>query len=158
MTESTSRPVLARRRALPPAFLLGGIVLMALLDRVIPVAQWAPWPWNLLGLLPTGLGGLLIWRSSAVLASQGTPFEPFQIADSLVTHGPFRWTRNPMYVGAALILTGIAVAFGSVTPLAVVPAYVSGMHVLVVLPEEEMLRQRFGDAYVRYQGKVRRWL
>jgi protein-S-isoprenylcysteine O-methyltransferase Ste14 len=131
---------------------------MALLDRLVPVVQWMPWPWNLAGVLPMGVGGLVIWRSMVVLSSHGTSAEPFQVATSLVTTGPFRLSRNPMYVGATLVLVGIAVALGTATPFLVLPLYLSAMQLRVIRPEEDMIRARFGEAYARYQATVRRWL
>ena len=151
-------PAMASPRLSPAVFLMGSIVLMALLDKTVPVVQWMPWPWNLTGLLPVGLGGLLIWWSVSVLSRHATTPEPFQAATALVTSGPFRMSRNPMYVGATLVLLGIALVLGTATPFLVLPLYLYAMHRRVVRPEEDVMRALFGEAYARYQTRVRRWL
>jgi protein-S-isoprenylcysteine O-methyltransferase Ste14 len=85
------------------------------------------------------------------------PLRP-QAASTLVDVGVYRWTRNPMYVGLALILCGWAVFLGSWWALPgplVFAAYIGRFQ---IAPEERALAARFGDAYRAYQARVRRWL
>jgi protein-S-isoprenylcysteine O-methyltransferase Ste14 len=141
----------------PGVFLLACIFGMALLDRFVPVMTWTSWPWNLLGLIPLSGGGLLIhWALQTFLWKDTSP-EPFRTARVLVDHGPYRLSRNPMYLGAALILLGFAIVFGSITALLVVPVYVVSMHFRVIRPEEVALAAQFGGAYSDYVARVRRW-
>ena len=142
----------------PAAYLVTAIVTMGLLDLTVPLATWIGWPWNLAGFVPVVLGGLVIWLSMSTLSRHNTSAEPFQAPTSLVTVGTFRMSRNPMYLGATLMLLGIAVALGTVTPLLVPPLYVSVMELRIIRPEEAVLRERFGEEYGRYRAGVRRWL
>jgi len=142
----------------PAAYLVAAILTMALLDRAVPLVTWIGWPWNLAGLVAVALGGLVIWLSMSTLSRHNTSAEPFQVPTSLVTVGTFRWSRNPMYLGATLMLVGIAVALGTVTPLLVLPLYMSVMELRIVRPEEKVMLERFGEEYGRYRAGVRRSL
>jgi len=87
-----------------------------------------------------------------------TPVRPTDRAARLVTKGPFRYTRNPMYVGIVLMLLGLALAVGS-WPMLVAPAAFLALISLVFIPhEEQALREIFGDEYAAYTARVRRWL
>jgi len=76
----------------------------------------------------------------------------------LVTTGPFRLTRNPMYAGHVVVLVGVALRAGSWWPLLVAPLCMQATTRLVILPEEEYLTRRIGEDYRRYQARVRRWI
>jgi protein-S-isoprenylcysteine O-methyltransferase Ste14 len=85
------------------------------------------------------------------------PMRP-EAASSLVSHGVYRITRNPMYVGLTLILCGWAAYLGSWWALAGPVAFVAYIGRFQIAPEERMLAARFGDAYRAYRARVRRWL
>ena len=88
----------------------------------------------------------------------GTPVDPYRPDEALVTRGPFRFSRNPNYVGLGLVQAGLALVFDSPWVLVMAaPAYVV-MHYGVVVREEAYLERRFGDDYRAYQATVRRWL
>ncbi|MGD8385312.1 MAG: isoprenylcysteine carboxylmethyltransferase family protein, partial [Lysobacterales bacterium] len=83
---------------------------------------------------------------------------PFSPATTLVTGGLYRYTRNPMYLGMTLMLLGMALLLGSVTALAPVAGFARVIHKRFVLPEEAFLEKAFGQAYLDYKLRVRRWL
>ena len=85
------------------------------------------------------------------------PLKPDE-ASSLVTTGVFRRTRNPMYVGLFLILTGWMVWLESLGNLLMLAVFVLVLTELQIKPEERALRQLFGEEYVRYCSQVRRWI
>lgn len=72
--------------------------------------------------------------------------------------GPFRFTRNPLYLSLACVLLAAALWWNSLWLLAAVPAWILAMNLLVVRPEEAYLAARFGAAYEAYRARVRRWL
>ena len=80
------------------------------------------------------------------------------VSVELVTSGAFRITRNPMYVGILLMLSGIAGLFGTVGPWLVAPVLGMLFDVIFVRREEEKMEMIFGDAYRRYKTQVRRWM
>jgi protein-S-isoprenylcysteine O-methyltransferase Ste14 len=83
---------------------------------------------------------------------------PWEEASRLVTEGPFRLSRNPIYLGDALAYVGVSVLIGSWWPLLVLPAVLLAMLRLVITREEEYLATRFGAAYAAYRSRVRRWV
>ena len=94
---------------------------------------------------------------SFVFRGRGTP-APFDPPRLLVVDGPYRYVRNPMYLGAILSLLGAALYYGSPWLLAYVAAFVLWAHLFVVGYEEPRLRRTFGDDYAAYAGRVQRWL
>ena len=131
---------------------------MAVLDSVVPVVVLLSWPWNMVGMLPFGVGGMLSGVSILYLRRRNTSFEPFDTPTALVCDGPFRISRNPMYLGAALSLSGLAFAFGSLTPWIVLAGYVFGITRYIIRSEEEVMVKHFGVQYDQYRSTVRMWL
>ena len=72
--------------------------------------------------------------------------------------GPYKFTRNPMYLGMAGILLGAAVYMGSITPFVVIPAFMALITERFIVPEEAKLEAAFGGQYLEYKKRVRRWL
>ena len=87
-----------------------------------------------------------------------TPIKPFGEPSALVLEGPFRYSRNPMYLAMVVILVGIAVSIGTVTPLVVIPVFAWLITRRFIVKEEEAMERRFGAEYLDYKRKVRRWL
>ena len=112
------------------------------------------------------VAGMVVGASGAVLAlwciltfiviGRGTP-APFDPPRRLVVVGPYRLVRNPMYIGAGLALAGSALFYESWALLAYCAAFALVMYLFVVLYEEPALRATFGEPYVRYCERVRRW-
>ena len=100
------------------------------------------------------LAGLVSFRKARTTVNPLTPHR----SAAVVTTGVYRFTRNPMYLGLALILLGLAVYLGSVWALAgplVFAAYITRFQ---ITPEERILTNRFGAAYTAYRARVRRWI
>ena len=94
---------------LPPVwFLLGGLGMLAL-HRGLPAALVMPQPWNWLGLVPVAVGLALALSAARLFRRAGTPVAPWETPSALVAAGPYRFSRNPMYLGLALCLSGFAV-------------------------------------------------
>jgi acid phosphatase (class A) len=91
------------------------------------------------------------------LVGKGTP-APFDPPREFVAVGPYRWVRNPMYLGAVLVICGAGLWLRSLGALAVAAFFILLAHVFVVFYEEPSLEHRFGESYVRYKRSVRRWL
>ncbi|MEE9302341.1 MAG: isoprenylcysteine carboxylmethyltransferase family protein, partial [Thiotrichaceae bacterium] len=79
-------------------------------------------------------------------------------ASHLVTSGMYRYTRNPMYVGLAILLTGWAIYLGSASPFLLIPLFVFVLTIQQIKPEEVILEEKFGQEYINYKNSVRRWL
>jgi len=116
-------------------------------------------PWRFLGAGPVGVGTLIFFWSvwDFVRRGRGTP-APYDPPKVVVTVGPYRWVRNPMYFGSLLVLTGEALLLQSEVVLAYAAALGLVMHAFVVLYEEPTLRRKFGPPYETYCAAVPRWI
>ena len=129
------------------------------MDSWLPLYGFLAPPWNWTLAVPAWLASLaLTGRGARGLASHGTTIYPNGQASALVTDGPYRYSRNPMYLGMALLILGFALALGSVGALLGVPVFVLAVQWLFIVPEEQRLDGLFGDDYRSYRRRVRRWL
>ncbi len=104
-----------------------------------------------LGALLAGWGWSLFYRT-------GTTRVPGQSSTTLVTWGPYRLTRNPMYVGLAIAYLGEAGLLVQVWPVVLLPLTIAYLNAVVIPVEEARLREVFGAAFDRYRSSVRRWI
>lgn len=123
-----------------------------------PVATLEPPAIRFLALIPAALGIGLAVSALALFSTAGTQVRPFAVASALVTAGPYRFSRNPIYLGMALLLVAAALVARCATPWLVVPVFVWWIQTQVIAVEEDMLEARFGDDYRAYRRRVRRWL
>jgi protein-S-isoprenylcysteine O-methyltransferase Ste14 len=114
---------------------------------------------SLLGLLPAVLGAVLYFRCAYdfALSGRGTP-APIDPPVELVVTGPYRYCRNPMYIGVLAILVGETILYRSLPLLYFLLAFAAGIHIVIISYEERALRQEFGEAYARYCETVPRWI
>jgi protein-S-isoprenylcysteine O-methyltransferase Ste14 len=149
---------MGRKKTLPPIYFLVAIVLAVALHLLLPLQQLLVFPWRLAGLFPLGLGIALNLMADQAFKEHNTTVKPFEQSSTLVTTGVFAVSRNPMYLGMALVLLGIAMLLGSFPPFAVVVALPVLLDRLFISPEEKMLQHTFGDQFREYRDRVRRWL
>lgn len=127
------------------------------LDARLPfsVPAWA----RLLGWTLALAGALLaLWCISTFAArGRGTP-APFDPPREFVAAGPYRYVRNPMYIGGFGVLLGAGLIVRSPSIVGLAFLFLLLTHLLVLLYEEPALTGRFGDPYVHYKSSVRRWL
>jgi protein-S-isoprenylcysteine O-methyltransferase Ste14 len=117
--------------------------------------EWARLPGLVIAL---GGAAVALWCVGAfALVGKGTP-APFDAPREFVAVGPYRYVRNPMYLGAAAVIAGAALVLRSPSALAVAPFFLTLAHVFVSLYEERTLEGRFGESYRRYKASVNRWL
>jgi protein-S-isoprenylcysteine O-methyltransferase Ste14 len=146
------------KRLYPPTYFLLALVSITVLHFVLPILKVIPFPWNLAGILPLAAGIVLNLLADRSFKKQGTTVKPFEESTALITSGVFRMTRHPMYVGMTLILAGLAIILGTLTPWVVVVLFALAMDMLFIRAEEPMMERTFGDAYRRYKAQVRRWI
>lgn len=114
-------------------------------------------------MTPTGfvvfvLGGALAAWGWLIFWSRRTTRVPGKNSSTLVTWGPYQFTRNPMYVGLTIAYLGEAFIQHQVIPAILLPLAIAYLNEFVIPLEEDRLRAVFGDDYERYAGTVRRWL
>jgi len=146
------------RWVLPPVWLLLALAVSFVLDRWFPVMRLVPAPWNYLGLIPLGFGALMSLTAALSFRRAGTSVVPFTPSTALVTEGWFRLTRNPMYLGLALILGGVALIDGTLGAFLPLPVLIAILHLRFIKVEEPFLEGIFGNDYRAYKARVRRWV
>jgi protein-S-isoprenylcysteine O-methyltransferase Ste14 len=149
-----------KRRAwdIPPLYFVVATALMIALHFVTPALRIVPWPWSLAGLVVMVAGVALAIMAERRFKRAGTAVRPFEPSTALVDSGPFRFTRNPMYLGMLLFLAGLFVLLGTLSPLLVIPPFVWLLHARFVVHEEAHMERHFGEHYLDYKRRVRRWL
>ncbi|MFA6568109.1 MAG: isoprenylcysteine carboxylmethyltransferase family protein [Victivallales bacterium] len=145
-------------KASPPVYVLAALVAMLAAHMLVPIVRIIAFPWRLLGGVPLLFGAALVFYSLRLFRLHKTTPEPFGVSGALVTSGPFRVTRNPMYAGILLMFSGIACLLGTVGPWLVVLLLGMVFDIVFVRREEERMEMIFGDAYRRYKTRVRRWI
>jgi len=146
------------QRMIPPLWLLIALIASAVLQRFFPIAQLLRSPLTWLGAVPLAAGVVLTSAGFGAFRRAGTPVVPFTRSTALVTSGVYRLTRNPMYLGIALILAGSAWMRGSIGAFVPLPPFVWILHSGFIRAEERLLEEIFGGEYLRYKTEVRRWL
>lgn len=143
----------------PPALFLGPLAVALLVDRRLLAL---PMPSSLAttaaGVALAAGGVAFSLSGAATVVRHRTTLAPHHPVSCLVTTGPFRVSRNPMYTGHAVLLAGAALWAGSWWPLLVAPLCMLATYRLVIAAEEAYLTDRFGPEYERYAARVRRWL
>ncbi len=145
-------------KIMPPTWVLIAMFTMLALHFLMPLAWIIPPFWNLTGLILIASGLILNLSADKAFHQVHTTVKPFEESSSLVTNGVFRISRNPMYLGFALILTGIAILLRTLSPYLVVFASVAFIDKTFVRVEEQMLAEKFGASWKQYQLTTRRWL
>ncbi len=142
----------------PPLIFAGALGAGLLVNRLRPTPFLAQTLSKILGW-PLVLGGLLLglWGFREMRRA-GTNVAPYHPTTAIVEVGPYRFTRNPLYVGMALMYSGVA-ARANALPAALLLSVV--LHLVdrgVIRREERYLEGKFGEEYLRYKGRVRRWI
>ncbi len=141
----------------PPPVMVAGLLAIAWgLGRVVPVPIGPPLPG--LGALVLFLAVALIGWALLVLVRAGNDPRPDRPDAALVERGPFRFSRNPIYLGFILGMVGLALRWGDLWGWIAALASHGVLDRLVVAKEEAYLAARFGAAYDAYRARVRRWV
>jgi len=157
-----ARDAHARPSALPwPPVLLVTVIAAAWL-----LGSWWPLPWpghddlaaRAVGVTIGGLGVLLMGWAAWTMRAAKTTILPHKGAERLVTTGPFRRFRNPIYIADTMILLGLAELTKNIWFGGAAIGFVALVTWLAILPEERHLTARFGQAYLDYKARSRRWL
>ena len=132
----------------PPRITLTMIVAMLALDYFLPGKALLVPPWTWAGVLPLLLGLTMVVGGKLLFDKRETTIRPFEESSMLVTGGMFALSRNPIYVGFLVLLTGVGVLLGSLTPFIAVPAMWLILDRRFIPVEEAMLEQTFGEEYL----------
>jgi protein-S-isoprenylcysteine O-methyltransferase Ste14 len=142
----------------PPFVYLAAILVGVGLDLLWPL-RWLPaeiGAW--IGVPLVILSLVLFFASTRRFKAAGTPVPGNKPTTSIVQSGPYRFSRNPIYLAFSILVLGIACWCNSVWLLGMLAVAVSLMSFVVIPREERYLQRRFGVEYLEYKAKVRRWL
>lgn len=148
----------ARSLHLPPTYHLMAIIVMIALNSIFPLKEIILAPYNYLGFTFVLIGTGMSLGGAFMFGKAKTPIIPFKKSTRLLTTGLYRYTRNPMYLGMILVLIGVFILLGSITPFLVIPPFVWLMQRKFVAVEERHLEETFGEQYRAYKQTVRRWI
>lgn len=146
------------RQLISPVLVGICLALMLLLHWLYPIGLLIHFPFNLSGLLFSGLGLIFSFAAHQQFKKIGTTLYPFSRPERLVTDGLFRYSRNPMYLGLTVFLAGIWLFLGSLSPGVFVTAFLLIADRWYITYEERQLLAVFGATYAVYQAKTPRWI
>ena len=142
----------------PPLVYAGGLLAGWLIGRLWPASAFDARGWWL-AAIPIGAAGLaLIVAALGLFRRAGTDPLPMRPTTTLVFAGPYRFTRNPMYLGMALVYVAAAILLDLPWAFLLLPLVLLVIRTQVIAKEERYLESKFGDAYRAYRARVRRWL
>jgi protein-S-isoprenylcysteine O-methyltransferase Ste14 len=140
-----------------PPLLAGVLVLVTLaLHFMLPEERNVGWE-QVIGLLLVAVGAGVSSFAAAIFQARETTRKPWGEPTKFVEQPPFTWTRNPMYLGLAATLIGLAIFFGSIAMLVAPAVFFAVIDRIVIPREEETMERLFGQQYVEYKDRVRRW-
>lgn len=144
----------------PPVISIAAPLLAVLLEFTAPIHIMPPagTPWSLaIGIVILLIAGTLAVSAVRAFKAAETNIRPHQPALNIVKTGPYRFTRNPMYLGMVLFKTGIAFTFSLDWAILLAPLVWIALHFGVVLREEAYLTAKFGQTYTDFIQQTRRW-
>lgn len=141
----------------PPIIFAGALGAAFLLDLLIPM-KVPMISLEIPGYVLLGVGVLMVLWAFMAMRRAGTTANPNKKTLALVTGGPFRFSRNPVYLGMTMLYFGLALALNSLWPVVLYPLLLIVMLFGVIFREERYLLLRFGTKYLKYKVAVRRWL
>lgn len=146
------------QKILPVVYLFMSLLCMGLLHLYLPIISLINTNIRLAGIIVSIAGLTLCLLCVVMFKYSNTPIIPFRKSTTLITHGVYQITRNPVYLGMLVMLLGVAVFLGTLTPFLVVAVFYFIIQEGYIKYEEQFLEKIFGDEYLEYKSDVRRWL
>ena len=143
--------------AFPPLLVTGTLLLGLVAHWLWPRHAFPTTAARVAGIAFVVAGAALIAWGARTMRQGGTNIDPRQPALALVSGGPFRWSRNPLYLALIIIYIGIALLFDALWPFVLLVPLVAVLEWGVIRREERYLTQKFGAPYEAYRATVRRW-
>ena len=141
----------------PPFLTLFGLICQTFLDAYLPIIQALVFPlWT--GSVVVVLGLSIVVYTITLFKRQQTDVMPDGNPSILITHGIYKITRNPIYLGMTLILLGSAFLFGTLSTFFIPPLFMATVDLIWIRFEERNLESIFGNRYTTYKESVRKWI
>ena len=140
-----------------PVFIFSCIGIIVLFFFLFPDYHVVPFPYNFGGLIISFIGFTIMGKARDMFKQHETSLG-YEEPSKLVMEGPFKKSRNPMYLGMVLLLLGLAICFRNLFSLIIPLLFFLYLHLLVIPKEEKLMKNTFGKEYLVYKQKVRRWI
>lgn len=147
-----------QRKIIPPVYFFVCLIVMFLLHYFFPIAEVIPRPYNYSGIVFIIVGIIFGATPPRLFIKAKTTLHPFEEPEQLVTEGVYRYSRNPMYLALTLVLTGTFLLISSLSSFFIIPLFVWIITNRFIINEEKKLERKFGENYLKYKQKVRRWI
>jgi protein-S-isoprenylcysteine O-methyltransferase Ste14 len=145
-------------KIIPPVYFCASLIFSIILHFTLPLVRLVEPPYSYAGILLMALGFALTSWARRLFEIKNMPVRPGEALTTLETSGPFRFSRNPMYLGLVMVLLGGAIGLGSLTAFVGPAAFWAVIRFLFIPFEERKLEETFGQKYLDYKKTVRRWL
>ncbi len=145
-------------RILPPTYFLFYLAAAIILHVLVPIVYIISAPFTYLGIAVMLFGLVITFWADNIFKRVKTTVQPFEKSTVLVTEGPFRLSRHPMYLGFVSVLLGLAILLGSVVSFLSPIAMFVTLQMRFMPYEEKDMEAVFGAEYAAYKNRVRRWL
>ncbi len=143
----------------PPPLLFFGCLAAGFLLEFLSPSRPVGWPgYQAIAGGLVAVSGFLALGAFRALRKSWTPFDPWRPTVMIIREGPFRYSRNPLYLALLLLLIAAALLAGSLWLILAVPVLLFLLDAFAIRPEEEYLERKFGDVYRDYKASVRRWI
>jgi protein-S-isoprenylcysteine O-methyltransferase Ste14 len=142
----------------PPILWLIHLFAAVLLNWLFPLSFTFPKVLVWIGYVLVLLGIGLPFSAASRIMRAHTTLDPHGSVTEVVTSGPYRFSRNPIYLGFVFLLIGFPLIFSSYWGMILSPVLILSLHQLVIQHEEAYLEKKFRDKYASYKSRVRRWL
>lgn len=147
-----------KSRFLPPTYFWLLILVSLLLHFILPIKKIITSPYRYFGIIFVVLGIILNLWVDSMFKKKKTTVKPYENPTELLTSGPFRISRHPVYLGMAAVLLGETILLGSLITLISPILFIIISELLFIPFEEENLEKLFGKKYSEYKKKKRRWI
>ena len=144
-------------KILPPHVAIGSLAIVILLHYLFPTPLISK-PYNYFGIILVAAGLLILFWSFGLFRKKDTPILPGKKPSALVIEGPYKFTRNPMYLGVTTALLGIAIYLGDLLAFLAPVIFFVFVSLRFIPREERLMEKLFGKKYLGYKKKVRRWI
>ena len=141
----------------PPHYFVFCIVLSIALYSIFPSANLIKLPWNLLGIILIAAGIYFIYAAAKLFRKHKTPIN-FEKSTHLITEGVYKYSTNPMYFGAFLFLLGVSLLLGNIISFSSPIIFFLVINYMFIPFEEEKGVEEFGQEYLKYKRKTKKWL
>lgn len=144
----------------PPHAVIASLTMMFILNLISqgPLLPFSSKILALTGCTISLLGTYLLFTSAMLFRKAETQLTPFKESTTLITSGFFQYSRNPIYLGMVLVLLGVAISLNKLIIFLIPLTFALWIHFSFILKEEVMMKEVYGDKYLEYSKKVRRWL